>query len=267
MARQRFIWPDLWDDPVLGMLDEAAVLLYIACFSLADDEGRLLGEAKWLNSHVFPYRDFTAEDVKEMRDRIASCKENFCVYIVDGIDYICFLNWGDFQKPKYPKASTLPPLEAASHKSTRVSRHGEVTTVQGRSWVRRGYIKKHVRAAVYARDGHSCVNCGSTKALQIDHIEPVSLGGSNEPDNLRTLCRSCNSSLCNRETGKAFANNRETFLQSATNSGATGRDGLGRVGMEGEGPLCSDADSGGTDASNGPGFFQAKVSKLLREAS
>lgn len=231
MARQRFIWPDLWDDPVLGKLDESELLLYIGCFSLADDEGRLLGEPKWLNSHIFPYRDYTPDAVAAMRDQVALQKENFCVYVVDGIDYICFLNWGDFQKPKYPKASTLPPIEAASLKSTRVSRHGEVVYTTNRPWVRRGYIKKHVRAAVYARDGHACVNCGSTKALQIDHIEAVSTGGSNEPDNLRTLCRSCNSSICNRGTGKAFANNRETFIQSQSDSISTGRDGLGGDGL------------------------------------
>lgn len=266
MARQRFIWPDLWDDPILGKLDEPAVLLYIACFSLADDEGRLLGEAKWLNSHIFPYRDYTSEDVKAMRDRVAALKENFCVYVVDGIDYICFLNWGDFQKPKYPKDSTLPPLEAASLKSTRPSRHGEVVTVQGRSWVRRGYVKKHVRAAVYARDGHACVNCGSTKALQIDHIEPVSNGGSNEPDNLRTLCRSCNTSLCNRETGAVFAKNRETFLQSQANTDSTGRDGLGGVGKDREGPLSDSTIVEGTTGER-PEEIRSLIEQSLRSVA
>lgn len=54
-------------------------------------------------------------------------------------------------------------------------------------------IPKAVRAFVYERDGYTCVLCGSTEDLTLDHIFPYSLGGLDEPNNLRTLCRSCNS--------------------------------------------------------------------------
>jgi 5-methylcytosine-specific restriction endonuclease McrA len=43
------------------------------------------------------------------------------------------------------------------------------------------------------RDGYLCAECGSQGDLAIDHIVPLSKGGSDEPDNLRILCRSCNS--------------------------------------------------------------------------
>jgi hypothetical protein len=39
-----------------------------------------------------------------------------------------------------------------------------------------------------------CLRCESTHDLTIDHIFPVSKGGSNRERNLRCLCRSCNSS-------------------------------------------------------------------------
>ena len=42
--------------------------------------------------------------------------------------------------------------------------------------------------------GRSCGQCGSQHHLQIDHIWPVSRGGTNDPDNLQVLCRSCNAS-------------------------------------------------------------------------
>lgn len=54
-------------------------------------------------------------------------------------------------------------------------------------------IPSDVRNAVYARDGHRCVICSATEDLTLDHIYPWSLGGPDMVDNLRVLCRSCNS--------------------------------------------------------------------------
>jgi 5-methylcytosine-specific restriction endonuclease McrA len=48
------------------------------------------------------------------------------------------------------------------------------------------------RAAVYARDGHACVQCGGTDALTLDHIWPASKGGGDAEHNLQTLCKRCN---------------------------------------------------------------------------
>lgn len=109
MARQRFIWPSLWDDPDLGRLEPAARLLYIACFSLADDEGRLIGDPVWLKGAAFRYSNMSPKKVQEIRDRLADTCSQFHVYTVRGNDYVAFLNWSDFQKPKYAKESKLPP--------------------------------------------------------------------------------------------------------------------------------------------------------------
>ena len=49
-----------------------------------------------------------------------------------------------------------------------------------------------IRSIVLERDGHACVYCGADKALEGDHIVPLSLGGSNALTNLATACRSCN---------------------------------------------------------------------------
>lgn len=57
-------------------------------------------------------------------------------------------------------------------------------------------VKKEVRL----RDG-VCVNCGSTHALEVDHIIPRAMGGSDEPENLRLLCRTCNQRAAIRSFG------------------------------------------------------------------
>lgn len=46
--------------------------------------------------------------------------------------------------------------------------------------------------AIGRRDGFKCAACGSTEELQIDHIVPVSLNGSNDLSNLQILCRKDN---------------------------------------------------------------------------
>lgn len=48
-------------------------------------------------------------------------------------------------------------------------------------------------AAIFDRDDHACVYCGSTANLTIDHKVPTSRGGGNSASNLCTCCGSCNS--------------------------------------------------------------------------
>lgn len=60
-----------------------------------------------------------------------------------------------------------------------------------------------LRYAILKRDGEQCVKCGAspkknpTVTLEIDHIIPVSKGGTNDPKNLQTLCLSCNQGKTN----------------------------------------------------------------------
>lgn len=53
--------------------------------------------------------------------------------------------------------------------------------------------RKKLSPLIFARDENICKICGSTERLEIDHIIPLSKGGSNELKNLQILCRHCNS--------------------------------------------------------------------------
>lgn len=53
-------------------------------------------------------------------------------------------------------------------------------------------ITNNTRTTVFERDAYRCKNCGDHHNLQVDHIIPVSAGGTADLDNLQTLCRVCN---------------------------------------------------------------------------
>lgn len=54
-----------------------------------------------------------------------------------------------------------------------------------------------LRDWVLRRDNFRCVICGKGGLLEVDHIVPWSAGGSDDVDNLRTLCRRCNQERSN----------------------------------------------------------------------
>lgn len=63
---------------------------------------------------------------------------------------------------------------------------------------------------VLSRHNHKCIACGTNNDIVIDHIMPLSRGGTNTKDNIQPLCRSCNTSKRNKtmeewEAAKAAA--------------------------------------------------------------
>lgn len=56
-------------------------------------------------------------------------------------------------------------------------------------------VGKKLRFDVFKRDGFQCQYCGSCPpevVLEVDHIKPVSKGGTNQVDNMITACFDCN---------------------------------------------------------------------------
>ena len=70
----------------------------------------------------------------------------------------------------------------------------------GRRW------KEHIRPCVLVRDNYTCQDCGRLVGIKkgdahVDHIIPTSEGGSDELDNLRTLCQSCHNRKTSTQDG------------------------------------------------------------------
>lgn len=56
-------------------------------------------------------------------------------------------------------------------------------------------ISKRLRFEILRRDNHTCQYCGEKApdvTLHVDHVVPVTLGGTDKPDNLVAACKDCN---------------------------------------------------------------------------
>lgn len=95
----------------------------------------------------------------------------FCIY------YREYLVWGE-------NAEIKPYLE-----------NGTDRTMPG--WERfeghldKSYLWAFVSSAVLRRDDHKCTNCGHSHNLEVHHIVGRFRGGTDNPENLRSLCESC----------------------------------------------------------------------------
>ena len=59
---------------------------------------------------------------------------------------------------------------------------------------RRKSLSHAISRKVFDRDDWTCQRCGTHRNLTVDHKTPVAKGGTDDFDNLQTLCGSCNSS-------------------------------------------------------------------------
>lgn len=83
------------------------------------------------------------------------------------------------KKPNVKKSAAIKARAKPKQDSSKRSRH----------------IPPSVRVSVLHKDDYKCLFCGRSSQqvqLEVDHIVPFSKGGSNNLNNLQTLCTDCN---------------------------------------------------------------------------
>lgn len=94
-----------------------------------------------------------------------------------------------------PEINGVNPCECMEYKKElRLQKQREKRS-QEKSNFKREYIPPDIKMQVYHRDKFKCRYCGvsnNSVKCQIDHIIPVSKGGTNDIDNLCLACKNCN---------------------------------------------------------------------------
>lgn len=178
MARARNIKPGFFKNECLAECTPWARLLAPGLWTMADREGRLEDRPKRIKAEIFPYDDL---DANALLDELARCG-HIIRYESEGQRFIHINGFVDHQRPHHLEEKSVIP---APHGIVDKYNYSPISVPQ--------------RRRIYARDNYKCVICGAGDPLHIDHIKPVSKGGTSDDKNLRTLCKDCNISKGNRD--------------------------------------------------------------------
>lgn len=194
---RRMIDTHMWSNENFGEMPMMARLLLIGIINHADDQGRVKAHSTYLRTQIFPYDDVPVQEIDEWLSLIEK-NGTIILYVVDGKRYAQLLNWWKYQSIKRPLFSEYPsPNGWQDHEGFL-----PVTTDYGNDW----WV---LRSAAAKRDNWQCANCGDEEPLEVHHIIPLLMGGTNTLANLITLCRFCHRSLHKRI-------NREGLTQEVT---------------------------------------------------
>jgi 5-methylcytosine-specific restriction protein A len=83
-----------------------------------------------------------------------------------------------------------------------ITERHQVATVERWGNGRGGRPWRRLRDLVLVRDGYRCCECGTIKVagMEVDHVVPVSRGGTDDLDNLRAMCAPCHRHKTARES-------------------------------------------------------------------
>lgn len=176
MARIRTVKPEFWQDETIGELSAKARLLFLCSLNLADDEGLLSWNSAFLRAQAFMFDDVTLEEMESCMKELSESQIIFEYQDQKNKKYGWIINFRKHQKIDRPQKAKHPVPSLQNPK---------------------------VREAYAIRDGHICHICGQqviprdnqqNTYLSMDHLNPRSNGGGDEPSNIKIAHQGCNAS-------------------------------------------------------------------------
>lgn len=186
MPRRRMLDPSFTEDIYVAKLTRDERLFLIGCLRNADDEGRLKGHPAYLKAEIFMYdEDINLARMEEIKDSTLGKMEDWPEsnpwrlesYENAGGNYLYFPLWYQHQAPSHPQPSQLPAPP------------GGPSLIES--------FTDATRQEIYERDNYTCQYCGADlssnpRTQSIDHVIPLTKGGTHQKSNLVTACKSCN---------------------------------------------------------------------------
>lgn len=145
---------------------------------MADRMGRLEDRPRYIQIVVLPYFRCDVNDLLSQLTRLGYLIR----YEADDKKYIAITKWEKFQKPHRSEPASLIPPPPGYPPDPELGPP----------------ITQAMRRKIFTRDDFTCRWCGSQTNLAVDHVHPLSKGGTNYEENLQTLCKKCNSKKSNR---------------------------------------------------------------------
>ena len=91
-------------------------------------------------------------------------------------------------------------------------------------------VSREVRRQVFARDGEQCTfvgpdgqRCSARAFLELDHVEPLGLGGTSDVANVRVRCRSHNQLWAEQAFGREHVAARRDFRRRKSSAAPAGK--------------------------------------------
>ncbi|HEC32988.1 MAG TPA: hypothetical protein ENI63_01880 [Candidatus Kaiserbacteria bacterium] len=122
-TQRRMVYSKIWVSIQFTSMSDKAKLLFIGMVTLADDDGRLIGNPAYLRGQIFSFdEEISVLEIKKERDEVE--KSGLIeVYKIDGIEYILHPNWEKYQviRGDLYTPSTLPDRNGIVTKPTQKS--------------------------------------------------------------------------------------------------------------------------------------------------
>jgi hypothetical protein len=105
----------------VGILGHRVYRVWIGMLMDSDDDGRVVADPAQLRARIFPFRtEVSVAHIKRDMRELAR-RKLIRLYQRNGTQYAVFPSWKDWQHPKYPVPSKLPPPPMMEEDSPRTS--------------------------------------------------------------------------------------------------------------------------------------------------